>query len=93
MHKINQQIGYSLDGLTIHKFQRVLMEPESSTEVDSVLTAYNEAIYPPEGDEKRVWNGAILLCVVGGKMSEGINFKDDLARYVTGGGNISARCH
>lgn len=48
---------------------------ESQTEsVESVLTDYAEKVASN--------NGAILLSVVGGKMSEGINFSDGLARAV-----------
>eukprot|EP01083_Nonionella_stella_P074437 201924_1 len=65
----------------LQQHKKVLREPESSTEVDAVLEAYNDAIYPKTKSESKC-NGGVLLCVVGGKMSEGINFKDDLARVV-----------
>ncbi|OQR86924.1 ATP-dependent RNA helicase [Achlya hypogyna] len=48
-------------------------EPKSAAEVDSVLTSYAAACAD---------GGALLFSVVGGKMSEGINFSDDLARCV-----------
>ncbi|GMM30278.1 DNA helicase [Martiniozyma asiatica (nom. inval.)] len=48
---------------------------ERSSSVDSVLSNYAHSI---QVDKK----GAFLLSVVGGKMSEGINFSDELARAV-----------
>lgn len=46
---------------------------------DEVLQTYSEAILGPQ---VRPGGGALLLSVVGGKMSEGINFSDRLGRLV-----------
>eukprot|EP01084_Bolivina_argentea_P280296 479328_1 len=62
--------------------KKIFIEPKSSTEVDGILQRYHDTIYPKINNKNNKYNGAILLCVVGGKMSEGINFKDDLARLV-----------
>uniref|UniRef100_A0A1J3GME6 Putative ATP-dependent RNA helicase DDX11-like protein 8 n=1 Tax=Noccaea caerulescens TaxID=107243 RepID=A0A1J3GME6_NOCCA len=58
----------------IMKKKRVLREPRRNTEVEGVLREYKEAI------EKE--RGAIMLAVVGGKVSEGINFSDGMCRCV-----------
>ncbi|KAH8270971.1 hypothetical protein KR044_007360, partial [Drosophila immigrans] len=54
--------------------KRVFRE-SSSQGVDQLLQQYAEAIDQPAG-------GALLLSVVGGKLSEGLNFADDLGRGV-----------
>ena len=45
--------------------------------MDSVLSEYSLACANQTGT-----NGALLTCVIGGKMSEGIDFKDGLGRGI-----------
>ena len=49
-------------------------EPKNSRDVEAALAAYSK--------ETTVGRGALLVSVIGGKMSEGINFADDMARCV-----------
>lgn len=69
----------------LEKFEakkKVFWEPEESGAVDSTLCDYVEVVQSSstERSDKRV--GAILFAVVGAKLSEGLNFADDLARAV-----------
>lgn len=52
----------------------VFIEPNDSGETDKVLMNYLNSIQEN--------SGGVLFSVVGGKLSEGINFQDDLARAV-----------
>lgn len=56
-------------------FKTIFQEPTNSSNVDAVLSEYSNVITSQE-------KGALLLSVVGGKLSEGINFSDNLARAV-----------
>ncbi|WFD30427.1 RNA helicase [Malassezia sp. CBS 17886] len=59
--------------------KQVFLEPQDAQSVDGVLQRYAEAAgAEPRGGTK----GAILFAVVGAKLSEGINFQDELARCV-----------
>jgi len=57
----------------ILKKKQIFREPKKGSEMDKVLKDYAR---------NACKQGAILLSVVGGKMSEGINFSDDLGRCV-----------
>ncbi|KAF9188409.1 DEAD H (Asp-Glu-Ala-Asp His) box helicase 11 [Haplosporangium sp. Z 11] len=65
--------------------KRVFIEPREAAEADRMLKEYQDCIHavpehqPASGPGPR---GAVLFSVVGGKMSEGINFSDRLGRGV-----------
>jgi len=55
--------------------KRIFREPKKASDMDVVLRNYSREASGAGG------RGALLFSVVGGKMSEGINFSDDLGRY------------
>lgn len=57
----------------MQKIATVFREPTNSRDVDRTLKDYSH---------RATSKGALLLSVIGGKMSEGINFADDMARCV-----------
>ncbi|ANB14288.1 Chl1p [Sugiyamaella lignohabitans] len=59
----------------LNSSKKIFLEPNDSQSIESMLGEYSQAI-----DNSP--SGALLFSVVGGKMSEGINFSDDLARMV-----------
>ena len=60
--------------------KRVFTEPREAGQVEGVLREYGECI-AAGGEGTSTARGAMLLCVVGGKMAEGINFGDGLGRW------------
>jgi len=59
----------------INQRKKIYIEPKNARDVEETLKCYSE-------DASSETAGALLLSVVGGKMSEGINFADEMCRCV-----------
>ncbi|XP_071158326.1 ATP-dependent DNA helicase DDX11-like [Mytilus edulis] len=68
--------------IQIGKKKRIFQEPKRAGFVDKVLDEYTKCVQKNVLSSAGSQTGAILFCVVGGKMSEGINFSDDLGRMI-----------
>ncbi len=59
----------------INQRKKIFREPKCARDVEKTLGLYSKCAVQEN-------HGAILLCVINGKMSEGINFANDMARCV-----------
>jgi chromosome transmission fidelity protein 1 len=70
--------------------KKVFFEPRDGSDIEVMLREYGEAArgagagatHGAGGVSSNILKGAILFAVVGGKVSEGLNFTDELARAV-----------
>ncbi|XP_027015139.1 ATP-dependent DNA helicase DDX11 isoform X2 [Tachysurus fulvidraco] len=61
--------------------KKIFQEPKKASQVEQVLSEYSRCIQRCS-NAGGGQSGALLFSVVGGKMSEGINFSDDLGRCI-----------
>ncbi|GJQ13750.1 hypothetical protein GpartN1_g5541.t1 [Galdieria partita] len=59
---------------SLERQKPIFKEPQESLELNDMLEKYKQAVYRQ--------HGGILFAVIGGKLSEGINFQDDLGRCI-----------
>ncbi|KAA1116221.1 ATP-dependent DNA helicase chl1 [Puccinia graminis f. sp. tritici] len=61
--------------------KKIFIEPKSAADVDKILNGYSAAVNQSTNPTS-VSGGGLMLAVVGGKLSEGINFSNNLCRAV-----------
>ncbi|ODV61162.1 DNA helicase [Ascoidea rubescens DSM 1968] len=64
----------------LNEMKKIFYESSDSSDINKVLNDYSDHILNSDNNNNN--NGGLLFSVVGGKMSEGINFSDSLARGI-----------
>lgn len=69
----------------IQKYKQVFKEPKKATEYQGIMDQYYSTIFEEDQgsqDEESSQNGAIMMGVCRGRISEGLDFSDKAARCV-----------
>ncbi|KAJ7527554.1 hypothetical protein O6H91_16G060900 [Diphasiastrum complanatum] len=67
---------------SISRKKHIFREPRDASSVEMILQEYKNAIMLSTCNQNSDKSGAVLFCIVGAKMSEGINFSDGMGRCV-----------